>query len=950
MDARRLDATRDYELLRVPAGSRFRRTVRRFGQDRDRDLDALSEDYYQEAWLAIERKPTGALVERDPAAYIASTMSNLFLTDVRRRRVETLALEDGAMDVIAESGDAPDEKTEIKWELNVAREVVESLPDREKTAFVMRWLYDCGHEEIAETLGVSHRTARLLLEKAGKRLRPALESVEEGSWCDQYQSTISAIERGWPVGPTRRDSLEGHLEHCAHCRAAIGRVRGLAAITPLPLIGLGLAGAAGGGGLLAAIKGALGLSGGGGASASSGTVAAAVATAAVAGVAAVAVVAVGGSDERERSPARPVAAAAATPTPTAAPAALTAQPPAAAQRSKPKPAAKTTRKRKPRARKRTTRVVRASSAPAPVQPAAAAPAPAQPAAAAPSAPAPAPAAAAPAPAAPAAPPATADSDPTEVEFGFEKSAAVAVGNALALAPTYTVHSCRGPAGEPLPTGAFDRAFGGENLTLADHCASGGSLELALESDEQRKQFDFASYTFFAPAGTKIAGYRAWMSTSVEKGDGAAGRIEDPFQPDEAAALCRGKLGCTGEGDPTTPLSDKNLVLQLAPDRDIVKFMVTCEKECPPGRDGPTVALSLHRSQMDLTDAAAPQLTGAPAGALVDATSPRSGVLEATIAASDAGGGLREVVLEVDGKEALRMPFSPGDGDCAEPFTDAVPCPLAATATVAFDTRTLADGQHTLAFAVTDATGVNQARSEPVTITTANPDAAQGPPATTGADQTTTQTSTPTGTAGGALTPAAGLLAFADSRARRVRYDTLIAAPGTLRTATGAPLPFTRIEVTSTPRVAGSGAHARPALVTDGAGNFTLRLRARNSQTLTLSAGAASAQLQVRVPSLVATKANRRRARNGDSLKLDGRLAGEAFQEDAGKLVEIQVRASTGWRTIDTAIARRGRFRWLYRFRATTRPTTYRFRALVRAEDGWPFDPGASAAVAVRVRP
>jgi hypothetical protein len=70
----------------------------------------------------------------------------------------------------------------------------------------------------------------------------------------------------------------------------------------------------------------------------------------------------------------------------------------------------------------------------------------------------------------------------------------------------------------------------------------------------------------------------------------------------------------------------------------------------------------------------------------------------------------------------------------------------------------------------------------------------------------------------------------------------------------------------------------------------------------------------------------------------------------GKLVEIQAHFRGRWRTISTTRARRdGRWRFRYTFRTSRRRATYRLRARVPVEAGYPFSAGASAPVRVTVR-
>jgi hypothetical protein len=71
----------------------------------------------------------------------------------------------------------------------------------------------------------------------------------------------------------------------------------------------------------------------------------------------------------------------------------------------------------------------------------------------------------------------------------------------------------------------------------------------------------------------------------------------------------------------------------------------------------------------------------------------------------------------------------------------------------------------------------------------------------------------------------------------------------------------------------------------------------------------------------------------------------------GKLVEIQAHFRGRWRTISTTRARRGgRWRFRYTFRTSPWPASYRLRARVPVEGGYPFSAGVSRPVRVTVLP
>ena len=211
-------------------------------------------------------------------------------------------------------------------------------------------------------------------------------------------------------------------------------------------------------------------------------------------------------------------------------------------------------------------------------------------------------------------------------------------------------------------------------------------------------------------------------------------------------------------------------------------------------------------------------------------------------------------------------------------------------------------------------------------------------------------------------PAAVLAAIFDgtrSRTIKVRYGKLRRITGTLRLPNGQPIVGARLDVTAQPKLMGALPVAAGHVVTDSQGRFAYPLKATTSRTITIgyrwyteAAGYThTTSVTVGVIPAVSMKASRTTVHNGQSVKFAGRI--KAAPRGARKVVEIQALDGRRWRTIATVrvkARKAGRFTYRYRFTRTVRPTVYRFRANVRAEQGWPFLTGHSRSRPVKVLP
>ena len=189
--------------------------------------------------------------------------------------------------------------------------------------------------------------------------------------------------------------------------------------------------------------------------------------------------------------------------------------------------------------------------------------------------------------------------------------------------------------------------------------------------------------------------------------------------------------------------------------------------------------------------------------------------------------------------------------------------------------------------------------------------------------------------------------------RRVRRGRRAAIAGVVRTPDGQPIPLSTVYLLGR---SGSGPERMLGVATtDQSGRFGLRLKARTSETLRLIyvGGAliqpASRQIELRVPASSSLKVSRNRILNGQRVLFSGRLAQRAALP-AGKLVELQTRLSGRWQTFRTTRAGpQGRWKVPYRFRRTAGTQSYRFRARLPREAGYPFATGRTRTVAVTVR-
>lgn len=184
--------------------------------------------------------------------------------------------------------------------------------------------------------------------------------------------------------------------------------------------------------------------------------------------------------------------------------------------------------------------------------------------------------------------------------------------------------------------------------------------------------------------------------------------------------------------------------------------------------------------------------------------------------------------------------------------------------------------------------------------------------------------------------------------------------GRLTRADGAGAGGREIRVVSRPSRGALAPVARAAAVTGDRGGFELRLDPGPSRRVAVvfpgDSGldpATRPSLELRVRSGISLRAVPLALRTGQAVRLSGRVRGRgAAIPRRGKLVAVEyLEQATGrWRPVlVTRSDHHGRFRAHYRFRYVEGVASIRLRATALSEERWPYAPGSSRPVTVRVR-
>jgi hypothetical protein len=533
-------------------------------------------------------------------------------------------------------------------------------------------------------------------------------------------------------------------------------------------------------------------------------------------------------------------------------------------------------------------------------------------------------------------------------------------SAVVQPPSYSVYTCSLGAGD----GAWLPAYNDNSDVFATGTGCDGLTTSLTDKSADLLGGKGAGYQFNAPDGTTIVGYEINRSSSImflpppENG-------ETPPHSNYSAGLQRydGVAWDTDDcsGDVCDPATASGVALRA------LRLGISCVSTigCP-GDQLESLSATLAGARVDLADETVP--TAAAGGTLPD-SSDAPAVHTVHVTAGDVGGGVASVELLVDNVSQLE--WSPG-GDCVEPYSVPRPCPTEISQSFSVDTRKFSAGDHSGKAVVTDAAGNSASASftfhvpqveDPTGPTGGGPTGETGPTGPTDTGPTgSTGTTGGTGSTGGtgAENPPSGSGAT-DRPALTLDVSTLeakdakpVVVNGHLKSGSGAPIVGAALGVSSVNLgVYGAPAKSLPAASTGSGGAFSIPVTPDGAENIVItyvSSGGYSTSVSALVRSSLSlsARASKKRIRPGGRLTIRGALTG-AGPAAAGAPVEIDARIGSKWRAVGVVTAKAsGAYGWTYRFLRVKKPTTFKFRVLVRSSRAWPWPTKVGSTLKVRV--
>lgn len=162
----------DYEELFQKYRDRAYRLALRLVQD-----TAIAEDIVQEVHIKCWRNRKSIAKMGNPGAWIMRVTRNLSIDKIRARK-KTTDLDDIAYSAPSQDT-SPDRAAEIRNMMRILKELVDELPEKQKSIFQLREIEGLKYKEISETLDVSVNEVKINLFRARQRIKEKIIRVDK---------------------------------------------------------------------------------------------------------------------------------------------------------------------------------------------------------------------------------------------------------------------------------------------------------------------------------------------------------------------------------------------------------------------------------------------------------------------------------------------------------------------------------------------------------------------------------------------------------------------------------------------------------------------------------------------------------------------------------------------------------------------------------------------------
>jgi len=524
-----------------------------------------------------------------------------------------------------------------------------------------------------------------------------------------------------------------------------------------------------------------------------------------------------------------------------------------------------------------------------------------------------------------------------VSVGARVAALTIIAGALELAPvagagTYTAVACTSDGAAPAPETAQFEATSANGWQGINACGTNGLM--ITPGTIPTPEYSAARWRISAPAGLRFEGghFLAWAHVpTVEHRPRYLYRVSGTADLTEVGPIV------SAQDNPTWHSWLEPNFNGIAADQLVIEQRCTAAGGC---RDGWVGSLYARDFTLHIEDVAQP-VASALSGPLTEEPAQR-GVQLLSVAASDQGGGVRQIELRTNGQRTAvkELGCALDGGGSALRLT---PCPPSPAVDFAVDTTQapFREGKNALEVCVADYAQETETQDS-LAEQSCNP-------ARVYVDNSCAISQAP---------DAADIRFGFDRRGkarRTVRYGSRVPVVSKLTDAADEPIEGATICLSSRDRVRGARAIDMASVQTNKHGKARMRLPKGTSRRVKLTYWADEEEVEMRTARLSVRARpklqvlSKRKLSDGGTVRFRAKLAGPYR---GNRKIAIQALAPAGWLDVPGCTGRtdhKGYLRCAYRFREQSGPVKYKFRALAPRQRGYPYLQGHTRSKKVLVR-
>ncbi len=151
-------------------------------------MESVAEDLCQETFYkAFRSLHLFREGEASFATWLYTIARNSVISELRKNRTSSVTLDDAAYQLAAPADHTPENKTIRQETVSRVRDAINNLPDKQRSALILREYDQLEYHEIATILGQTVSSVKSLLFRARAGVKTQMESYISGHYSGDYE-------------------------------------------------------------------------------------------------------------------------------------------------------------------------------------------------------------------------------------------------------------------------------------------------------------------------------------------------------------------------------------------------------------------------------------------------------------------------------------------------------------------------------------------------------------------------------------------------------------------------------------------------------------------------------------------------------------------------------------------------------------------------------------------